>query len=1043
MRLPTQLTRIPLLLLALHVVQPSAAHASPIGLLGISAEECTAPEGEIGLTGVPVHTLCDLIQLSALDQPIDAQMGPGARTGAGDFNNKLYVQLLAAAKGALSDFTVETGDPNDPLVTTGSAVLNQKLRDGQFLRSSPLENARTVKDPDTGLSVKSSVEEMLAQRLRALNGQIGRATSGYARPTVFGDDPNGASDAVSTPEELQSLKNQRDNLLYRPRDRSIVNRATGEISDEPLPAGLANLDNAVLDLFVVDSQLGLNDAGGAYDYQTFDSYEELNLLAPRPDPDRSGVLADPPVAVEGVEPWDAGVARDFNLICVTCLEGVSGISKDDLGDDAVPNFLGLDAISDTRDDLPVLDASIGRGLYEVSDPREYGGIWRVEQNYLRDPDDPGSEQIPLPRYQRLAAVTGLEDDRKTVRDKEKDGLGSRDLVLFAVLHPSLLQANGCINQLGGAYLDNDTPGGSTDDTCVDRATQSTQIASLEEAFVRGCWTETRSRGFGVGLNAEGDCVELNIFRGSWSSQRGVDEQVDDNPDDIGVHPDLVPFLAFGGFRPAGAAQSPEDLTDLLNYAQSGRTLPARPRLSSLPSPHRIARLVDPDTGAPVASDGTTCQYRTRAADGTIGMTPDVNHPTIVGPDGLRETDQDNLVASAGDCLLFTRVTGGDPNAPWIDELRSNDEVADLHAVDQQRFHRLCTAGFDDDAGSCGLDHFNNRGRFQLVSQTLAGVGLLKDVLPAGLESIRLKQQPLVQSLPKLLASDRVFWPVTPPDRTAQTAFNLALYFEQGGTSDDPRPEVAALLGCGPAYMLPCGSWGLNEGNQVPGTKDVTGGAGFLSGRSRDGTEQDRSALDLFGPDVSNQRIAGGIDLMSADASVVFQESTLLKASTPFAPVGTEDLGAGPQTLPGITPDDDVIEPMPWELDPDELARGVILYQVANQYLKDPRCDADQPGRDEDGTGFGDPDDPDSDFAYCQRRSFNRWFNASTGLVDQVIVLNDPTDDTNPATVIASGGENCTAFVQTNRPEGDTFDEGCTQLERFSANLERYSITLET
>jgi hypothetical protein len=217
--------------------------------------------------------------------------------------------------------------------------------------------------------------------------------------------------------------------------------------------------------------------------------------------------------------------------------------------------------------------------------------------------------------------------------------------------------------------------------------------------------------------------------------------------------------------------------------------------------------------------------------------------------------------------------------------------------------------------------------------------------------------------------------------------------------------------------------------------------------------QDRSALDAIGgPNFTNREMSGGSDLQYADASVLLQESTILKAEFAGAPVGEEDFGAGPFTLPGIQPGlDDLIEPMPWTLDPDALAKGIVLYEVANQYEKDPRCDSQ--ARDENGDpihdpsdpglGFGDPNDPGSDFGFCV--SQNRfWYNPATDTVDFQPVLNDPTDASNSGNGFGGGGENCTAFVLTNSPLGGSdLDAGCTQLERYSANYERAWIALET
>lgn len=1344
---------------------------------------------------------------SQLDGPGDAQLGGNAKTRGGVFNNKLYVQLLAAARAPLGDI--------NPLYPN---ILEEKLQTGEFLRSSVLEGEEVVFQgfiPGRGnATVRDNTQSMLAQRLRMLNGLIARSSSEYQRPALDGTNPDvPVSDAQI---------NQRNNLLYLGDDAVTfqigLNDVAGtpvtpdrgvylreNISSAPLDPNAVTLEDAQLDLFIVDTRLG----DGAYKYPLIPEYDDLNLLAARTDPDKFKRIAEGNGGFKGQQPevMDAlfstlerskqgsvpylatintpitplgvfdkaladyidetgsGVTRDINVICANCLLGVTGVATDELGTDAVPNFTGIDGVSDTADDLPLIGAP---GLSTNFNPKNYGGIWSGDLAYREDPTIPTSPIKFVPNYRFVVTVTGLTDNRRTARQK-----GGRDLVLFGVLHESAMQANGCLNVYDGKYIDNGTPNDNTDDSCVSLNDPSIQVATLSQAFQAGCTFEKKSKGLGVGINEQGRCVQLNVFSGSWSGSSDPDVRLED----IGVHPDLVPFFAFRDFRPAQVNADPTDGTDYLNYSQFGRTPPARPRapgpgeegsrgLSSFRSKKltrfikeessivsnldlgftedelkwghgasedenefregyvefemfdsqlfaRIGKLlmvwgktelfrnqdrlnpidisngvvtrleearigqwaaqfvlspeafmrvgpvedlrvelamifddfeptdlgkcgegggialvcakgfgayahqfvgigvagevrpntsytwiqemdwavrvegrwdrftfavtdfwgwddglvvellneydrtVDEYTGAPVRAGGKTCRYRT--ADG--GTTTDVLKS--VGPDGLTGDghEQDNLIASAGDCLLFQPVS--DPNSTAFDELRDSDSVRDLHSVNQTLFHFVCTMTFDPDNGFCPFDQLNNPARFELIAQALGGVGLVADIVLRGIETIRLDEQQLVSQLKKSLRNDRIFVPITPgePGSPASSAFNAALYFDQGGDSlvqdpnnptAPPRPEIAALLGCGPAYMLACGTWDTNDG-QTSGVQ----GAGFLSGFAPDANLQDRSedrsALDLFGPDVSNRDIAGGIDFMNADASVMLQETTVLAAKTPGAMVGTRLTRFGGHKLrwePGITlngapanqaedPDapgtpliaddfaplklaeradlialidlpnapnqaaanqayyglrqvtaadvasgefpgqmlgqwvrsdanqikatDGWVEPLPWELDKDELDKGVILYKVANQYEKDPRCDASATDADgnlihnpaDPGQGFGDPSDPDSDFSFCvSQKQF--WYNASSDLVDQAQVLNDPTDPSNPLNVFLANpndpndatyhlrvAENCTPFILNPDPMANTvFNEGCSQLEFFSANLQRFFSVLE-
>jgi hypothetical protein len=136
----------------------------------------------------------------------------------------------------------------------------------------------------------------------------------------------------------------------------------------------------------------------------------------------------------------------------------------------------------------------------------------------------------------------------------------------------------------------------------------------------------------------------------------------------------------------------------------------------------------------------------------------------------------------------------------------------------------------------------------------------------------------------------------------------------------------------------------------------------------------------------DQPALGGLDLQFADASVLLQESALLQAFEAGSPVGAQ---AG-SLLPGIQSDgltleqlidladagraslvdvgtvtDAWVEPFKWKADPELLARGIVLYQVADLTRLDPRCDPRAEGRARDLVGY--PIFEPSEVAYCTAR----------------------------------------------------------------------------
>ncbi len=485
------------------------------------------------------------------------------------------------------------------------------------------------------------------------------------------------------------------------------------------------------------------------------------------------------------------------------------------------------------------------------------------------------------------------------------------------------------------------------------------------------------------------------------------------------------------------------------------------------------RRVDPETGAPVNAFGPlACKVRTR--DGQP-----------VGPDGDPASTYDNRIPSVGNCLLFDP-----PESPELAQpLRGGVEIAANHSVNQTLFHSICSFTFDPDSGYCAFDQTNEPTSFSALAGLISGVPLT-GVVFEGVETIRMVGQPPTQN---------TF--LEPGSSTSEAAAPIVREVTPGvsfETSLALPPEQQALLGCGPAFVSPCGLGDL-------------GNVGFASNPSFKRLvgvrETDVDAFDGEAP--------GGIDVMNADGGVLTQESTLLKALQPGALVGTRfDAASGARFESGVTvagknsveaaaehdltprsfrelsleeraglirsargllPGDPLpasdgwIEPFPWKLDDAALREGLVLFKLADQTQLDPRCDPNRSERRRDAVG--EPVFSEVEIAYCSRRSPNWASDPNT------TVFNDGTDPTNPANQFlvpfdgdetdlydAEGNrsaklldwvrrvqdvsEQCTALFKLNGAApgqtvaGSFFDEGCTPLEGVSANYERFTIALE-
>jgi hypothetical protein len=72
-------------------------------------------------------------------------------------------------------------------------------------------------------------------------------------------------------------------------------------------------------------------------------------------------------------------------------------------------------------------------------------------------------------------------------------------------------------------------------------------------------------------------------------------------------------------------------------------------------------------------------------------------------------------------------------------LRESAAIRADHPANQELFHRLCSAGFDDDTGACGLDQFN--AQFTVMAEVLSGIPSgVGSLFLSGVDSIRLEGQ---------------------------------------------------------------------------------------------------------------------------------------------------------------------------------------------------------------------------------------------------------------------------------------------------------------
>ncbi len=528
-----------------------------------------------------------------------------------------------------------------------------------------------------------------------------------------------------------------------------------------------------------------------------------------------------------------------------------------------------------------------------------------------------------------------------------------------------------------------------------------------EAFARGCGVRsgvvpTRS----IGVNADGQCIEVNTASPAPGSQ---------------LQFEVLSLLGDPNARPEQAIVEPVDLTDLRMVADLGElaTLPARPRaygtgnVSFPVSNPSFRRRVDLLTGAPLAPGGPVCRIRESAFGDPIG------------PNGI-QGDGDDVFPSASYCMLWSVPDGDGQHL-----LQSLAEVASTHSANQGLFHTLCTLSFDADAGLCPLDSFNHPLDFGLRSNALSGLGVLGAVLVDGIEAIVPVQADGSTSVIQRgsnIAVVHLTLPVEPLALQSQE-------FQDLGAS--LRSESGALLGCGPAYASAC-----SFAQQAAWFGD----AAIVSALTRD---------PLVGPTQS-----GGIDLMNADASVLVQEFSVVKALRAGALVGVATNDSGQLVyLPGVNFGRTGQAAMDLDQNFDR-AGAQLVVPLPTQAIEPVEPAALTPS---DVVDLGDIGRAEYQTQGGNLREADGWVESMPWTVNQealdrfgAVVFN--SDRSNPLALDALGndwnlidangardysnvdGEYCARWTSDQDDRVATpFNLGCTALETVSANLERLII----
>jgi hypothetical protein len=319
--------------------------------------------------------------------------------------------------------------------------------------------------------------------------------------------------------------------------------------------------------------------------------------------------------------------------------------------------------------------------------------------------------------------------------------------------------------------------------------------------------------------------------------------------------------------------------------------------------------------------------------------------------------------------------------------RAPEEVALHQASNQTLFHTACSLTFDQDSGGCPFDTLNNNTLLEPTALVLGGSDL-STVAILGFDTIRTNKAPSPGDPENVALRTSKY----------QTLDSSAVTTELFGQIGDPaNPSLGnltddqkALLGCGKAFGSGC---------------------------------DNDEAQDLVRLGILDEA-AGGVDFMNSDASVVTQDWMILKAASSGALVGTRIDGIrGSYFEAGIT------APAMVDLNNDGVAETPFNPSVASHIRdtgSDPLTDTGVRLSEFAGDYSIEPYKYEVDERLLEEFGIVQ-FKPSWG-----IDPNDPTDDD---LFLVPGGENCSQAF-------GLVDPTCTELEIFSANLERLLITNE-
>ena len=319
----------------------------------------------------------------------------------------------------------------------------------------------------------------------------------------------------------------------------------------------------------------------------------------------------------------------------------------------------------------------------------------------------------------------------------------------------------------------------------------------------------------------------------------------------------------------------------------------RPHIPPTPN---AARRVDPETGAPVNSQGAReCKVRTLTCDSaSMKCDPSIDGLQVpAGPDGipnpctfvnnvetpncpfsghysgdaatiLSQRSLEDQIPSVGNCLLFDNPeTESDRQS-----VRNPAMIALDHSANQTLFHTLCTLWFDPLTGSCSLDYFTHPYTWHLVSDALGTGALTTFISP---NSLTMQSVGFPNTGFSLFSFEKAIF--------ANSQLGSALSLSQESA------ETQALLGCGPHFLWPCDSSGFTEMTQdfaymcssgVP-LQNPEACAPTIPGNFVDGLPTEPPA---------ETRFTGGFAPMNGSGDVATQEFSIRKVRDAAAAIGT-------------------------------------------------------------------------------------------------------------------------------------------------------------